>query len=878
MQVNVEEVLILARHIVSVTGCSPEEAANNPVIPLEYQEEIKERLTGEQLIHLVPSIVVSEEKNPGQWLNERDRSEWYYWPRLRRYLLENKEWRLDRVSSLDDSSDSVLKNISSPETEGFEKRGLVLGYVQSGKTANYTALIAKAADVGYRLFIVLAGMDNGLRRQTQIRIEQEIVGHADASRNAVDLPPRGKQWHVLTTNDINGDFNSGSMNAAALQGGYPVLMVIKKNGSVLRRVISWLAEDITTIQQLPVLIIDDEADQASIDTRGSRMTEGQEQPEDYEEPSTINRLIRQLLRKFKRHAFVAYTATPFANILIPANQHTPDEGQDLYPRDFIIDLPKPNGYLGAEDLFGRGSFTGDRDGDDGKDLDVFRPIPDSDMEDLGETPSMPLSLETAILDFVLAGAARYVRGHGDKPAAMLVHTSHLVGQHESIKTMVDDELKKIKDGWRYDRKNGIENKMKERWNKDFEPAIQNAGHSSSITFNEVQNNIGKFVEVVDIKVVNSQEGDTLDYEDEPKMKSIIIGGNKLSRGLTIEGLLISYFTRQPKTPMYDTVMQMGRWFGYREGYADLTRIYMTSEWAGRFFDLAQVEHRLREDMIIYTRQGVTPRNFGMRILQHPSMLVTSRSKQRHAKQINISYSGSLFQTFRFPLDDPKLLAEMTENNLKETKRFLSSIGSPQKHGKHIVWRDIDPSEVLYFLSTIQNKEHSVDFLHVRKYIKARNGEDELIKWTVAISQLQKKDSSLKTVDWGINMKINQISRTRLLKKVNSLGVITEPKDERIAFSPSELDEIDHREPESTTNKNYAVRSSRNPKEGLLLLYPISKYSAPKRTGGSRVDLFDDPDTSGQNLIGISIPFPVSQHSIPEPFVVNTDPGWAEDDE
>ena len=344
-----------------------------------------------------------------EWLRQLDRSSWYYWPTLREYLLGQRGWQAAAVRSLDETTDRVLAQLAQPTDVQFDIRGLVLGFVQSGKTANYTALISKAADVGYRLLIVLSGIDNGLRRQTQLRLKAELVGYPDNRPGSVRLPPIGHRWHEFTREELNGDFQPGYTTPTALQGPQPVLLVIKKNGPVLRRLLQWLnraPEDVR--RNIPLLLIDDEADQASVDTRGTYQTEDEVPPADYEEPSVINGLIRDLLRLFSRKAYVAYTATPFANILIPHDTYDPQRQNDLYPRDFIVDLPGPDGYFGAEDLFGRfDPATGEILG-----LNIVRDVPDEDLQTL-DTGNIPVSLEAAIIDFVLAGAARAQRGQTD---------------------------------------------------------------------------------------------------------------------------------------------------------------------------------------------------------------------------------------------------------------------------------------------------------------------------------------------------------------------------------------------------------------------------------------------------------------------------------
>ncbi|MGH9895402.1 MAG: Z1 domain-containing protein, partial [bacterium] len=283
-------------------------------IPAHLRAFVREEIERDQNFPLAPARTIVADANRPDWLRDRDRSTWHYYPALRQFLLTSKGWTVTALRTLDDSSDRVLRQLEPPEMEQFDIRGLVLGFVQSGKTANYTAVIAKAADAGYRLIIVLSGIDNGLRRQTNFRLKKELVGFPDNRSTAVRMPPRGRQWHEFTTTDLNGDFQPGFANHAALQGSEPVLLVVKKNGPVLRRLLRWLDDAPVEVRRtLPLLLIDDEADQASVDTRGTRQGEEDPLPQDYEPPSVINGLIRDLLRRFQRRAYVAYTATPFAN-------------------------------------------------------------------------------------------------------------------------------------------------------------------------------------------------------------------------------------------------------------------------------------------------------------------------------------------------------------------------------------------------------------------------------------------------------------------------------------------------------------------------------------------------------------------------------------
>ena len=853
------------------------------LIPQQIHAFIREQLAREDNFRLSPAKVIVTERNRPDWTVDLDRSRWHYWPELRQFLITRKRWDGLAIRSLEDSSDRVLKLLESPSRETFDVRGLVLGYVQSGKTANYTAVIAKAADAGYRVIIVLSGIDNGLRRQTNIRLKRELVGFADARPSAVRLPPMGLQWHEFTTDDLNGDFQPGNASHGALQGTQPVLLVVKKNGAVLRRLLAWIdAAPAESRQSLPLLVIDDEADQASVDTRGSLQREDEPLPADYEPPSVINGLIRDLLQKFERRCYVAYTATPFANILIPHDTVDPSVGNDLYPKDFIVDLPRPVGYFGAEEFFGR---VDAHTGEDVGGLDVVRPVSDLDVAALqnGQTPD---SLQEALLDFILSGAARGQRGEGDQPATMLIHTSQMIAVQSVLRAQIAAIFSELRDEWRYQRNHGIANRFEERWHAEFRPVTRRTHPEVDVAFDAVLPFIGPFMEAVQVREINSDTGEVLDYEREPSLKAIAIGGNRLSRGLTLEGLTISFFVRRSVT--YDTLMQMGRWFGYRGGYEDLTRIYTTAELEGWFSDLATVEYRLREDISVYESQRLTPYEVGMRIWQHPTMQVTSPLKRRFATATTISqsYSLSLEQTFKFPLRRLETLAVQAEENRLAARDFIGGLG-PFDPGytddAGPVWTRVSVDGVLAFLRAYRTDEESrsVSMPLILAYIERLRDAGELIEWTVAVRGRARRDARMGDADWAEveGRPVHNIARSRI-GETDSVGVITNPDDEIVALSETLKRQAREKVDEAVSDGRSlsiggAGRQLRPATNGVLLLYPISRYSGSGSTaGGGRRPLFHDPDGPyARDLIGLAFSFPKSNlHQPLEAFVEGT-VGW-----
>lgn len=863
-----QQALQTARILLEI-GHAHEDVLTNALIPEHLRQWVAEQLEEELNRTFEPVKVLSASRDRPDWLAAVDRTSWYYWPTLRTYLLGVKGRPRDTVLSLDDASDRILRELVPPSTPEFDIRGLVLGHVQSGKTANFTALIAKAADAGYRLVVVLSGIDNGLRRQTQIRLNRELTGYPTNPPGAVRMPPIGRHWHQFTTDDLDGDFHPGRANHAALQGSQPVLLVVKKNGSVLRRLRAWFQAAPAEVRaNLPALFIDDEADQASVDSRGSYQTEEEfdaDNPE-YEPPAVINGLIRELLSMFARRAYVAYTATPFANILIPHNTYDGNAGADLYPKDFFIDLPKPRGYFGTEEFFGRFDPIAD---DVVKGLDVLRIVSPEEVVEFVQENKATASVINALYSFVLGGAARAARGNGKAPCTMLVHTSQRIADQKTSKHIVEQILRDFKDEWRYDRDGGIRGRLQQLWESDFLPTSSAIPNAKPHTFAEVEPNIGPFLELVVVREINSDQGEVLDYEREPELKAIAVGGNRLSRGLTLEGLLVSYFAR--RSPQYDTLLQMARWYGYRGGYEDLTRIYTTGQLANWFADLSMVEYRLRQDMQMYEHNpDLKPIDVGMRILQHPSMQVTSALKRRHSTSTTISqsFAGQLEQTYKFPMQDDESLATLCELNRIATRNFLSVLGqssSREKFGP--MWSDIGASEIVSFLRNFHVDSMAGNLVPelIAGWIERQNVNGELVNWTVLVRGREDENPVLGAATWlpEGEQTVWNVARTRL-KGTNSLGVITTSGDEAFGLDDKELIEMERKlSTGEFKDSNRAARFSRSPKRGLLLLYPISKKSGVDTITNGRELLYSQPENPlARDLIGLALSFPPTNKAQP----------------
>jgi len=504
------------------------------------------------------------------------------------------------VSNLDELTDMILERLEDPQRDPpWDRRGMVVGSVQSGKTANYTGLICKAVDAGYRLIIILAGIHSNLRAQTQLRLDEGVLGFDTQKSRKLNadnrwvgvgkLPGDRLVIHSLTSSAENGDFNKTvAEQIGVMLGGDPVVLVIKKNSRLLGNLIKWVlhvagSDDVVTgkriVRGAPLLLIDDEADNASINTKARPGID------ESESVTAINGKISTLLDAFEQSAYVGYTATPFANIFINPEAETPAHGEDLFPRSFIINVKPPSNYVGPVKVFG---LDGDSDagiiGSDG--LPIVRVIDDfgdafPPKHRVDHIPTvLPDSLQHAIRCFILTCAARRARGQVKNHNSMLVHVTRFVNAQAVVVGLIRRELavlqRRIEFGDGKRRPTLLE-ELEKIWNDEFMPVTKAMGDESGapLKWSEVEAQLHPAAAKISVVSINGFAKEALDYkEHEVEGRTVIaVGGDKLSRGLTLEGLSVSYFLRTSR--MYDTLMQMGRWFGYRPGYLDLCRLFTT---------------------------------------------------------------------------------------------------------------------------------------------------------------------------------------------------------------------------------------------------------------------------------------------------------------
>ena len=653
---------------------------------------------------------LTDNRDHEPWLTAGRKKSWRYWQRYREWL--ERDLSDTAVTALDRSTDRVLALLEDPERSGsWDRRGLVVGHVQSGKTGNYTGLICKAADAGYKIIIVLAGLHNNLRSQTQIRLDEGFLGFAtkpvlDAVElvgvGEIDADPKIRPNYATNRSD-KGDFNTKAAQHLGISPEErPWLFVVKKNKTVLTRLLVWIHKHVAntrdaetgrkTVTHLPLLLIDDEADNASVDT-GVQVFDEEGNPDLDHDPKAINSLIRKLLHSFSRSAYVGYTATPFANIFIHERGATTEEGDDLFPASFIINLAAPSNYVGPVRLFGLG-----RDENRNGGLPLSRIVGDATNDEgtagwmphrhkSGHYPRfkgkdcIPDSLAEAISSFVLACAVRHLRKRGRDHSSMLIHVTRFNLVQKAVYLQVENHVNTLHQKIR--RRIGSEKflaDLESLWNKDFvhNNAILRRNHTDLEVvvlpaWQDVLDCLAEVLADIKIRMINGTAKDALDYAEHEGtgLKVIAIGGDKLARGLTLEGLCTSYFLRASR--MYDTLMQMGRWFGYRPGYLDVCRLYTTSELIKWFCHITDAAEELREEFDMMAESGGTPRDYGLKVQSHPSLMVTSQVKMRSAKNLMLSFSGCLVETVALHSDLGRL-----KKNLEAANALIIGMGRPHE--------------------------------------------------------------------------------------------------------------------------------------------------------------------------------------------------------
>ncbi len=843
------------------------------------------------------STVLEDKINHIVWLNNKKAEiNWRFWNRYRTYLETQKYWAQSSIEKLDEITEDVLKRLEDPQREGpWETKGLVVGRVQSGKTANYIGLICKAIDSGYKVIIILSGMIDSLRSQTQLRIDEGVLGYdtklsrsyqQQYQRIGVGKSDTGELLtiHSLTSSENNGDFKkSVAHRVTAMFGEAPFILVVKKNKSVLGNLIQWALsvrsdlDPITNqrvIRKVPLLIIDDEADNGSVNTRGIPIDDDGDPLPEYE-VTAINRKIRELLKIFNKSAYVGYTATPFANIFIPYDANLESLGDDIFPKSFIINLPTPSNYIGPAEIFGLDPNS-TSESNDYESLPIVAP-PVSDYEDAfppkhkkDHIPyELPQSLITAIHSFILVCAARLAGGQGAKHNSMLIHVTRYIDVQKHVESLVKAELNSIRKRLEFgdgNSSNKILNDLEKLWHEDFESTTQKLKEMKTsihfepleVTWEQVKESLYAAASRVVVKLLNNTAKDVLDYmeNEEHGLSVIAIGGDKLSRGLTLEGLSISYYLRTTK--MYDTLMQMGRWFGYRPGYLNLCRLYTTKQLISWYKHDTFATEELLEEFNMMADRGETPMKFGLKVRTHPSdMRITAVSKMRSGKLRQFGYDGDIVELTYYPIDE-----KINEQNIRLTDQFLRTLPKPEHKG-NFIWRNISGESVKEYIENFLTSPSSIkaNSKNLSDYIKSQLSKGELTNWTVALISIEKSETSANIGGYTVGRperKANLLGAGRMKAyQLNRRRLIT-PRHEYIDFTEEQIRKACQRDfmqtgKESREPTPNAVRETRDVKNGLLLLYPLILKT----------------DEKPISALGFAISFPSSETAEKTEYVMNS---------
>jgi Z1 domain len=586
------------------------------------------------------------------------------WYSYKQFLTIDKGFAPQVLDALDQASNDVVDLLGDPNQAGaWKRRGLVIGDVQSGKTATYIGIVNKAADAGYKLVILLTGATESLRQQTQFRVDEGFLGKDSSIVQHDKIIGVGK--HKTKTKFLRGqgmtthakDFVTATFIGQAVNidpnADHPYVFVVKKNTKPLENIIAWLKGQFSDEKfDIPMLIVDDESDYASVNTNYKITGDTS--------PTAINARIRELLELTTRSSYMAFTATPFANVFI--DHETEDETfkDDLFPHHYIFALSSPSNYFGAKRYFG--SSDNQINANLVEINDAHENFPPRHKSHLSVS-ALPESLESAMRAFVVASAIRLSRG--DKsPRAMLVNVSRFKNVQAQVYDLVVAEFAKIKNAIEIHAQpptsgpdcHHVLKELRESYNTHF--------GDSGATWPMVRDKLLGAVIDTTAELINSSR----DKKSDDKSRNVIaVGGDVLSRGLTIEGLTVSYFYRVVGAA--DTLLQMARWFGYRPGYEDLVRVWISPEIADQFRFVSDISDELRAQIREMRDLGQTPKDFGLMVRKHPeSLAITAKKGISESRSMVISLSGRRIETIKFPAT-----ASVLRGNQQAVRDFLLAI-------------------------------------------------------------------------------------------------------------------------------------------------------------------------------------------------------------
>ena len=806
------------------------------------------------------------------WLDgARAAIEPYFWRRYRQ-LLAKDGFSGDVLAALDDVTNQILGLLENPKkSDSWDRRGMVVGHVQSGKTANYTGLICKAADAGYQLIVVIAGVHNNLRNQTQIRIDEGFVGRDSARMlsngqdKIIGVGQFDSSKEPVTFTNSKRDFNKAVATSVGvgLHGlKNPAVFVIKKNSSTLKNLLEWLKEhsrrgNRSTIDA-PMLLIDDEADNASINTKHGKG-----------EVTRINGQIRDLLKMFERSCYVGYTATPFANIFIDPDSNDEMLGEDLFPKDFIVSLDPPSNYFGANRVFLEDADAIIRPIEDNEDFLPLKHATDFQMA------ALPPSLVSAVRAFIVARAIRLLRGHERAHCSMLVNASIKNDVQRQLKNQLHLVLERIQQSVRVQAalppdqalRDPEIRALQETWKAEF-------GEAAGFDWPKVQSRLLDSASPVRTVLINSKSKDALDYAGNAAsgLNVIAVGGFALSRGLTLEGLMVSYFLRN--SMMYDTLMQMGRWFGYRPGYDDLCRVWMPEAAQGWYEHIAEATEELREELRVMQAANATPQQFGLKVRSDPeTLIVTARNKMGTGEKLRVSIglSKTFIETAILRNDTASL--DLNRALAKSFVKELESTGRPLNSAEKVTggWllQGVSPGPVEDFVSGFQNSPGCLktDPGPVRQYIEQRR-DNEFAKWDVLFAAIADAEpTGLVDTSLGISLNCQRRGRgkpdsandERTTLRITNKQRVASRGIEKTGLTPEQVSAAEAAWTKEKGSQNFPDRIYRQVRERPLLIVHMLAI-------GSK----EDDLSKSQPVVAWSISFPETklEQKLVE-YVVNT---------
>lgn len=764
-----------------------------------------------------------------------------YWNRYSIYLEKNKHFSKAVIENIDDVCDEITDLLGDPTIDmEFQRRGLIIGDVQSGKTANFIGLMCKASDAGYKLIVVLAGTSNTLRSQTQERIDEGIIGN-DSEQRLKGVYERigaslwsDDDFSPVTVTSVNHDFNRNFANSLALklnQTSEPIVFVIKKNVPVLQNLNAWIKSLNQTNERNKIdnslLLIDDEADYASINTNNEDTN-----------PTRTNEKIVELLGMFAKTSYVGFTATPYANVFIDPDNIDDMETENLFPRDYIYCLDAPSNYIGARDIFGDKDCKmlktiGSKDDDRGNVHSIHNILPLNHKKE-ADFAEVPDTLKSSILEFFLGNTIRDLWGDIFSHRSMMINISRFIKVHEKIRQKVESYVKSVQrsitlnskldnDQWKKD------SNMMDLYNiyqSDFlelceDQMYANSNANKLINWDDIRKQLYESCIPIFVSVINQKSHNSINYAKNKAegLRVIAIGGIGLSRGLTLEGLMVSYFFRS--SVAYDTLMQMGRWFGYRDGYRDLCRIWMTDETQEWYYSINRATEELRESIVKYKNSGLTPLDFGIKVRTDPNLLITARNKMRTAKEqlVECTLSSKIIEApYLFSQED------IIKNNFENTIKFIDKLkykyvlDNQKEVSSAVGYHNVDYKEILEFIKVLNIPSANLEFENEALGLFIEKNKLALSSWDIALIQgngetvYEINDTVLKASKREIDIKPN----TELIRISRKRCRVGGPSDGKFGLSVHQT-KLTPKEGNTNVSQKQYFEMKRNP---LLCIYFI----------------------------------------------------------